>query len=168
MPKHRKSDQVRCRYFTWRLKRRGTFWYADGRSNTPSPGRHSIGTVDKDEALTLLVELDRARAEELGLAPRSEKLSSIAKPLGLVDGRKLYETHIGRPRITGGVRASTAKRYRTTFDKFVCFALAKGVMVWNAVTADTLTDYAAHLHVIGRLKRDHLWALPGAVREWDG
>ena len=145
MPKRRKSDLVRCRHFTWRLTERGNVWYADGRSNSPNPGRHSLGTAEKEEALGLLAELDRVRAEELGLVPRSEKTASDATPLALADGRKLYEDHIKRPRVTGGVRVSTAKRYRTTFDKFLVFAAGKGVTIWNAVTETTLIDYAAHL-----------------------
>ena len=63
----------------------------------------------------------------------------------MTDGRKLYEKHIARSRVTGGVRKSTQKRYRTVFDKFIPFASSRGVTVWNGVTADLLNDYADHL-----------------------
>jgi len=149
MPKPRKNAQVRCTHFTWRLVKRGGRWYADGRSNTPSAGRHSLGTNDKDEALRLLPELDRVRAEDLGLIPRSTPPKDRSRPLPLEDGRKLYERHIARPRVTGGVRQSTQKRYRTVFDKFIPFATSRGVTVWNGVTANVLTEYAAHLHSEG-------------------
>jgi len=145
MPKPRKNEQVHCTHFVWRLTNRGGKWYADGRSNTPDAGRHSLGTKDKDEALSLLPELDWVRAEDLGLIPRSSKNNSRYIPLPLDEGRKLYETHIARPRVTGGVRKSTRKRYRTVFDKFTPFANSRGVTVWNGVTAEVLTAYAAHL-----------------------
>ena len=145
MPKPRKYESVRCLRFTWRLVSRGGKWYADGRSNTPSAGRHSLGTADKQEALRLLPELDRVRAEDLGLILRSIVPKDQACPLTLEDGRKLYERHIARPRVTGGVRRSTQKRYRTVFDKFLKFAASRGVTVWNVVTANLLVDYAGHL-----------------------
>jgi integrase len=145
MPKPRKYEQVRCTHFVWRLVDRNGQWYADGRSNTPNAGRHSLGTNDKDEALRLLPELDRVRAEDLGLIPRSAESSTRGPSLPMGEGRALYEKHIARPRVTGGVRKSTQKRYRTVFDKFIPFATARGVTVWNGVTAELLTAYAAHL-----------------------
>ena len=145
MPKPRKNEQVRCTHFTWRLVNRGGIWYADGRSNTINAGRHSLGTNDKREAIKLLPELDRVRAEDLGLVPRSAAGNSRGQPLLLDEGRKLYETHIARPRVTGGVRNSTQKRYRSVFDKFLLFATAQGVTIWNSVTASLLNNYAAYL-----------------------
>lgn len=149
MPKPRKYEQVRCPYFTWRLVNRGNKWYADGRSNTPNAGRHSLGTSDKEEAIRLLPELDRVRAEDLGLKPRSTESVTQLRTLPLAEGRKLYEKHIARPRVAGGVRASTRKRYRTVFDKFAVFATSRGIGVWNVVNADVLTAYAGHLEELG-------------------
>jgi integrase len=145
MPKPRKYEQVRCSYFTWRLVNRNGKWYADGRSNSPNAGRHSLGTSDREEALRLLPELDRVRAEDLGLIPRSAERVGHVQSLSLTEGRKLYEKHIARSPTTGGVRKSTQKRYRTVFDKFIPFATSRGVTVWNGVTADLLNDYAEHL-----------------------
>jgi integrase len=65
--------------------------------------------------------------------------------LPLEDGRKHYEKFVARPRVAGGTRKSTQKRYRTVFDKFIAFATARGITVWNVVTAEVLTDYAAFL-----------------------
>jgi integrase len=149
MPKPRKNETVRCAHFVWRLTKRGGQWQADGRSNTPNAGRHSLGTKDKEEALRLLPELDRVRAEDLGLIPRSAENSSRVKTQTLEDGRKLYEKHIARPRVAGGVRKSTKKRYRAVFDKFIPFATSQGVTVWNGVTADILTAYIACLEEKG-------------------
>ena len=122
MPKPRKNEFIRCSHFLWRLICRAGVWYADGRSNTPNAGRHSLGTSDKDEALRLLPQLDRVRAETLGLAPRTLEVNASGRPLPIEEGRKLYEAHVSRPRVTGGARKSTQKRYRAVFDKFVPFA----------------------------------------------
>jgi len=124
-------------------------WYADGRSNDPNPGRHSLGTKEKQEALRLLVELDRVRAEDLGLVPRSEEKKSLTRLLPLGEGRKLYEKYIGRPRVAGGVKESTKKRYRASFDKFILFANTCGVTAWNQVTTKTLTDFAGDMEENG-------------------
>ena len=148
MPRKRKHEQVRCTHFKWLLTDRDGTLYADGRANTPNAGRHSLGTKDKQEALRLLPELDRVRAEDLGLVPRSAESVPQGRPLPLDEGRKLYESHIARSRVTGGVRRSTQKRYRAVFDKFLPFAKSRGVTVWNGTTRQLLTDYSAHLESI--------------------
>ena len=63
----------------------------------------------------------------------------------------LYEKHISRPRVTGGVRQSIQKRYRAVFDKFLPFAQTQAVSVWNGVSANLLTKYADHLEANGTL-----------------
>lgn len=145
MPKPRENELIRCSHFNWRLTKREDTWYADGRSNPINVGRHSLGTSDKDEALRQLSHLDRLRAVELGLIPHVPETSGYAKLLSLDEGRQLYKEYISRPRVTGGVRNSTVKRYRAVFDKFLPFAASRGVTVWNGVTAELLTAYAAHL-----------------------
>jgi integrase len=145
MAKPRKNEIVRCTYFIWKLSKRGKMWYADGRSNPLDAGRHSLGTTEKDEALKRLPELDRVRAEDLGLITRSPRNDEVGKPLPLEEGRKSYEKHIARSRVTGGVRKSTQKRYRTVFDKFIPFAKSLGIHNWNSVAADVLNSYANHL-----------------------
>ena len=77
--------------------------------------------------------------------PRSEKLAITASPLSLEKGRQLYNAFLSRPRVAGGVRPSTYKRYRTVFDKFLAYALSHGITTWNSVTADQLTSYAGDL-----------------------
>ncbi len=136
---------LQCSYFGWILIQRGGTYYADGRSNQPNAGRHSLGTSERSEAFKALPLLDRSQAERLGLAPASDRSHSALAPLGLYQGRKLYEEHIARPRTTGGVRPSTRKRYRTVFDKFSLFAGQRGVKDWNSVDAMLLTAYASHL-----------------------
>ena len=153
MPKKRKNDQVKCSYFLWRLISRHGVWYADGRTNIPNAGRHSLNTRDKKQAIELLSELDRVRAVEVGLAPKTILPMAKGTPLTLEGGRRLYETHLRRPRVTGGVKPSTVKRYKAVLDKFLPFAAARGVTVWNGVDADLLTAYAAHLEDEGYLQK---------------
>ena len=167
MPKTRKNDQIRCPYFAWILVKRNGSWYADGRSNPVSAGRHSLGTKDREEALRLLPELDRVRAEDLGIIPKTERSALQAKPLSLEEGRKLYESYIARPRVAGGVRKSTQNRYRTVFDKFIEFAISQRITLWNRVTEKVLHDYAAHLESKGyasKSLRNELVTLSGAIR----
>jgi integrase len=144
MAKPRKNELIPCRYFTWKLVNRSGKWQADGRSNNINVGRRSLGTADKAEALELLRELDEITAAEQGLIPR-ERIQSKAPVLTLEEGRRQYEEHIKRPRELGGVRASTQKRYRAVFDKFLPFAQSRRVTSWNDVTNQLVTDYATHL-----------------------
>jgi integrase len=133
----------------------------------PNAGRHSLDTRDQEEALRLLPELDQSRAIELGLAPLLNRATTETAPLPLEDGRRLYESYVARPRVTGGVRPSTAKRYRAVFDKFVPFAKGRGISVWNGVNIDLLTSYAAHLdekHYAYKTLRNELITIKQAVR----
>ncbi len=145
MPKPRKNQQIQCCHFLWRLLQRNGVWYADGRSNTHKAGRHSLNTRDEKEARRRLANLDRIQAEKAGLRPRSPNSEEPAEPLSLEKGRHLYEDYIKRPRVTGGVKESTARRYKPVFDKFLPFAKTHGITTWNGVTADLLMKYAGHL-----------------------
>ncbi|WP_437191161.1 tyrosine-type recombinase/integrase [Planctomicrobium sp. SH527] len=145
MPKPRKKELLRCRYFSWLLGQRNGVYFADGRSNHPPLGRHSLSTRERSEALTALEELDVVKAVEHGLAER-HLLSTLAQEkLSLEAGRTLYEQHVKRPRIAGGPGKTTAKRYRAVFDKFLPFASRNHIETWNEVTAKTLNSYAAWL-----------------------
>lgn len=68
--------------------------------------------------------------------------------MSLAEGRKLYEQHVARPRVTGGVRKSTQKKYRSVLDKFLPFATSRGVTTWNGVTAELLNAYVADLEAM--------------------
>jgi integrase len=128
---------------------RAGVWYADGRSNNPNPGRHSLNTRDLAEARNLVPKLDLKRAVYLRLATAPASPIDFDNLLTLEEGRRLYEKHIGRPLVAGGVKASTAKRYRTVFDKFLKFAKTKRVSAWNDLGIGVLHDYAAHLESNG-------------------
>lgn len=149
MPKKPKYELVRCANFAWRLSRRKGVWYADGRSNPIDSGRHSLGTRDKTEALEALRQLDQTRAFQLGLIDRVPREAITTSKLTLAEGRQLYEEHIGRSRVTGGVATSTRKRYRTVFDKFGSWADNVGCANFQQVDAAVLSRYASHLEKLG-------------------
>jgi integrase len=149
MPKKPKFELVRSIHFAWRLTRRSGVWCADGRSNATNVGRHSLGTRNKTEALQLLARLDEACAVKHGLIPKTEAVIKVATELSLAEGRRLYEAHIGRARVTGGVKESTKKRYRAVFDKFIPWAVKHGIAGFQQVDADVLNSYATHLEKEG-------------------
>src|SRR5262245_43149194 len=119
MPRKSTKRRVQGRYYSWLLGLRNGVYYADGRSNSPGLGRHSLGTRDERVALDALARLDTVKAVEHGRADRAALAERPPEPLALARGRALYEAHVGRPRLTGGARPATAKRYRAVFDKFL-------------------------------------------------
>lgn len=153
MPKKPKYELIRCNHFSWRLSRRSEVWYADGRTNPINVGRHSLGTRDKAEARQLLSRLDESCAIKHGLIERPEQPAVARARLTLVEGRKMYEEHISRPRITGGVAPATKKRYRTTFNNFIPWALKAGLVYFDQVDKGVLIRYADHLEKFGRTSK---------------
>ncbi len=145
MPKPAKKEEVKCRYFRWLLGQRNGVYFADGRANQISLGRHSLGTRDKSEALRAIEQLDLTMAVRRGLADSKLLKTDHEQILTWADGRKLYESYIGRPRVAGGPRAATAKRYRPVFDKFIRFAESRGRRTWNELNRQLMDDYAAWL-----------------------
>jgi integrase len=145
MPKKRENELIHGIYYKWVLRARDGVFFADGRSNVPSVGRHSLGTRDRAAALEALGQLDLTKAVEHGRADRRLLGETAGMLLKLVQGRSLYEAHVRRPRVTGGVRPKSANRYKAVFDKFVPFAEARGLAGWNQITRSHLEAYAAHL-----------------------
>lgn len=145
MPKKSNKEKIAGRYFKWILFTRDSVWYADGRSNQTSAGKHSLGTKDKREALEALRRLDVQRAVALRLADRSELDPETSSVLSLGDGWELYKKHTSRPRVTGGAKPASVKRYKAIFDKFIVFAKGEGVQSWNQVSTAVLENYAAWL-----------------------
>jgi hypothetical protein len=140
----RKKVRIVGAYFVWLLGQRNGVYYADGRSNRPSAGRHSLGTRNHAEAVAALKQLDLVRAVALKRADAA-LLATAPEQLSLAEGRRLYLEHVTRPRVVGGARPASAKRYRPVFDKFEQFARGEGVTCWNQVTRRVLEAYAAHL-----------------------
>ena len=149
MSRKPRKEKIQCRYFTWLLGRRDAVWQADGRSNRPDIGRHSLGTDDFSEAKRLLAELDLAMAVKHGRADAAAPGPVRQQELSLVEGQRLYLDFVARPRVAGGVRPSSRKRYKAVFDKFLAYATSRGLATWDRVTARVLTDYASHLEAVG-------------------
>jgi len=145
MPRQPVKEKIVCKYYTWLIGQREGVWQADGRSNRPGVGRHSLGTTDAAEARRLLVDLDLTMAVKHGRADASALGPARPNELPLEEGRRLYMDFVGRARVAGGVRPSSRKRYRAVFDKFLAYASGRGLTTWDQITAQTLLDYAAHL-----------------------
>ncbi len=145
MPRKSTNERIQCRHFAWRLTTRSGIYYADGRSNKVNAGRHSLGVADRATALEQLAELDQVRAEQLGLAPKSQPSYDKPTLLTISETRRLYEEYASRPQSVGGVKPATLKKYQAFFDKFVAFAETKRLDNWNGVDDDFATQYAGHL-----------------------
>ncbi|HEX6986280.1 MAG TPA: tyrosine-type recombinase/integrase, partial [Planctomycetaceae bacterium] len=130
MPNDRRdTNLIACRHFAWRLFRRDGVCYADGRGNAPNLGKHSLGTRDREEALTALRRLDHAKAVETGRAEPDEP--APASSLSIADGWRLYLDDCGRAGVMGGVSPRTLKRYRAVRDKHLAFCARHGIESWN-------------------------------------
>jgi integrase len=145
MPRQRKCQLIAAQYYSWRLSRRRGVWCADGRSNPINLGRHSLGTRIESEAKLLIIQLDLRCAIAHGRAPVAKSSDATKVELILEEGRRLYLDHAARPRVTGGVRPVSLKRYRPVFQKFLRFADERGIKTWNAVTANVIQSYLAKL-----------------------
>ncbi len=147
MPKKRTRVEIQCAFFTWRLFTRNGVYFADGRAHKDRPGKRSLGTRDEAEARRFLVELDRLKAEACGLVPpRTAASPAPAARLSLTTGRQLFETHLSRSPVTGGIQPSTKKRYRAILDKFLPFCESIKIDSWDDVDASVLERYSAYLH----------------------
>lgn len=149
MPKKPKKEKVIGRYFVWLVGQRDGVWYADGRSNEPSVGRHSLGTKDYDEAIAALQRLDLDRAVRVGRAKASDLDTQAPMPLSLDEGWELYRKHVSRPRVTGGAKPKSVTRYKAVLEKFIVYARGEGVTTWNEVTTELLQAYAGWMEVEG-------------------
>ena len=170
MPRPRDKEQIVCPYFVWNLGQKTSGIYvADGRSfNTIKLGRHSLGTRDREEAMSVLRELDEKMAVVHGLIRREQAVTnSSAQLLELLEGWELYRSHVSRPRVAGGAKPGTPKRYRAIFNKFIPFAETQGARFWNHVDRQLLEKYAAWLEDNGYAYRTEyleLTTLKQAVR----
>lgn len=104
MPAKRKNDLVEGRYFAWTLIRRNGTYYADGRSNAPPQGRHSLEVRDRVAAVARVHDLDLERAVAAGRAPAPAAAPAAADRVALEAGRDLYLAFVGRPAGRGSRR----------------------------------------------------------------
>jgi integrase len=146
VPKKAKYEQIQGCFFRWRIRPSSHgVWYADGRSNQPSVGRHSLGTKDKNDALRLIQLWDARMAVNHGIADSSVLGAKRGDSITLGEGIKKYLHHISRPKVTGGAKKSTVKRYRPVFDKFAEYSASEGVEYWDQVNRRLLESYAGWL-----------------------
>ena len=142
MPK-KPNNQVVCEFSAWNLFRRDGVFYADGRMNTPSLGKHSLGTRDRDDALAALRQLDRR------LAVRHEKAQPLPtdthQQVPIAEGWNRYLCHVGRPDVLGGASEDTSKRYHAVRDKHQLFCTKHGLANWNQISKAHIVAYGADL-----------------------
>jgi integrase len=143
LSKHAEVGPIRCEYFAWRLFQRDGVFYADGRSNRPSTGKHSLNTRNRQEALSRLRELDLRKAAEIG------RVKATSNPptadLSISEGWSRFFAHCERPDVLGGVSAGTKKRYRAVRDKHMDFCAKEGIQHWAQVDQGHLERYGTNL-----------------------
>jgi len=167
MPRPAANERVTCTYFTWLLGKRNKVYVADGRGNSPSLGRHSLGTRDRADALTQLTQLDLVKAVENGVADASLLTAQRETLLLIGEGRRLYLEFVGRPTIQGGAGQSTLKRYHAVFDKFEAFAESQSVKYWQQINRKVLTNYNSWLEAAdyhGKTQYIELTVLKQAIK----
>ncbi|UUO04503.1 site-specific integrase [Blastopirellula sp. J2-11] len=131
-------------YYNWRVFQRRRMYYADGRSNMPNLGRHSLGTRDLTEAKQQLQLLDRKLAVLNGLVAESAGETPFpAIPIEV--GMRQYLDHCRRPRVMGGKAEGTIKRYGAVGDKFSSFCKQINISSWQGVTKSVVERYGGDL-----------------------
>jgi len=136
--KKRNEKLICCKHFNWYLRIRSGVFYADGRCNKPSQGKHSLGTRDKNEAHERLRQLDRKKAMELGL------VSNVIEPdstISIVVGWHNCLESCARTNVLGGVSKSTLKRYQAVRDKHIRYCAKRAIDDWNRFDVAALEAY---------------------------
>lgn len=146
MPKNSKNRVV-CTHFVWNLFNRYGVYYADGRRNSPSLGKHSLGTRDHGRAMEMVRALDRRKAIELRLIESEPDTSSDELPIEATWQR--YMQHVGRPDVLGGAGPRTVKRYGAVRDKHQKYCAEREVLTWRQVDAKHVADYGTYLSKAG-------------------
>ncbi len=139
-----KGDVINGEYFVWRLFNRDGVFYADGRGNQPSIGKHSLNTRDRPEALERLRQLDRLKAVELGKCLPSTIPSDARVTISA--GWQMYLNHARRPEINGGTSPKTQSRYTAVRDKHEAYCRAHSVEFWDQVDRDQFDGYSRYLN----------------------
>lgn len=124
---------------------RGGVWQADGRSNSPNVGRHSLGTRVEKDAVELLKILDLRTAVRHGVANESLLNTTSADEIELEQGKEVYLDHARRPGVRYGARPKSIARYRAVLDKAILNFKKQGLRSWNQIKAFHLDKYALWL-----------------------
>ncbi|PQO41787.1 hypothetical protein C5Y96_00410 [Blastopirellula marina] len=139
-------------HFQWRLFQRDGVYYADGRSNQPDLGKHSLATRIKSEATGRLKLLDHRMALANGFIAEPAPQATTPE-ISIEAGWKEYLEHCKRPRVMGGKSENTVKRYRAVGDKFTQFCHERNILVWRAVTKTIVEAYGRHLNSLDYAQR---------------
>lgn len=139
----KQAASISCKHFTWRLFRRDGVFYADGRTNKHQLGKHSLGTRDREEALTRLKQLDQQQAVEHGLISAAA-LDGCAAPT-IADGWRQYLDEIDSNHVMGGATTETIKRYGAVRDKHVEDCRKHGIETWAEFNEAALRAYGKRL-----------------------
>lgn len=143
MPRPSRHPLINCNYYVWRLFKRDGIYYADGRSNRPRLGKHSLATTEHEEALSRLKDLDVMKAREQGLCTAAP--TSTSSSPSIASGWDLYTQHSARPEILGGTASETRERFQSVRVKHEPFCKNVGVNNWSQVTASHVTAYGGYL-----------------------
>lgn len=145
MARKRLNSLTQCRFFQWSLTIRKGVFQADGRSNKPSTGRHSLNTRSREKAQENLKRLDEQIAVKRGLIDSTMLSGPQGAVVAIGEGVEKYIMHLRRPRVARGASPATIKRYRPVFNKAVPFFEGLGLVSWNQLNADRLSSYLAWL-----------------------
>ncbi|REJ68182.1 MAG: site-specific integrase [Planctomycetota bacterium] len=141
----KKNEVVVGQYYKWKLFKRGSVFWADGRSNSTPVGRHTLRTSDRTEAIENLKQLDLRIAVQHGVAEPPPTDHGRSPSVTLAEGVELYLEHCRRPAVVGGITEKSLSRYKAVFDKAVPFLVGRNVTLWNQVSKSHLEAYAAWL-----------------------
>jgi len=147
MGKPQFSKTVQCQYFTWKVFKRGSVYYADGRSGTRNLGKHSLNAKTEEEAFQNLQRLDRAKAREFGLIeePTVAVPAQDKDPITIEEGWQKFLEYCNRPAGLGGVSRNTNKKYKSVKDKHIAFCQNAGIRTWQEFNKKQAENYGRWL-----------------------
>lgn len=156
MGKRKSSKIIRCKYFTWKLFRRGTIYYADGRGNATNLGKHSLNAKTEEDALKNLQRLDEKMARETSLIPNETVVPTSVEtkePLSIPEGWKRFLEYCDRPVVMGGVSRNTLKRYRAVRDWHITFCSQQKIEEWSRFDCPKAEEFGRWRHANGEMPR---------------
>jgi hypothetical protein len=139
----RAKQRINCVNFSWNLHQRNGVYYADGRHNSASLGKYSLGTRKYELAIEALRQLDQAKAIDAGIIKVDTPQERSEIPIAAVWAR--YLDYCGRPEVLRGVGLSTVKRYRAVRDKHVEYCQKRFVFSWQSVDKRSVEEYGIYL-----------------------
>ncbi|WP_437192494.1 hypothetical protein [Planctomicrobium sp. SH527] len=148
MRKQRLSKTIQCQHFTWKIFKRGSVYYADGRSGSRNLGKHTLNARTEEKAIQHLQKLDRDKARELGLVSEEQtnQVSDQNKdPITIQEGWEKFLGYCNRPAGLGGVSRNTNKKYRSVKDKHIAFCQNTGILTWQDFSKKQAENYGRWL-----------------------